>query len=65
MIELKERKNKLKEKLNPLCENENKRLMIIKYLEKEDKNKRIICLFFKKFFKLIFSLFILYKLIII
>ena len=37
LIELQKRKKELKEKLNSICEKENKKLMIIKYLEEEDK----------------------------
>ena len=37
LMELKKKKNELKEKLKSISESENKKLMIIKYLEEEDK----------------------------
>jgi len=37
LSELQKRKKELKEKLNLVCERENKKLMIIKFLEEEDK----------------------------
>ena len=37
LIELQKRKKLLQERLNDICEKDNKRLIIIKYLEEEDK----------------------------
>ena len=37
LLELQKRKKELKDKLNLICEKENKKLMIIKYLEEEEK----------------------------
>ena len=37
LLELQKRKKELKDKLNLICEKENKKLMIIKFLEEEDK----------------------------
>ena len=37
LSELQKRKKELKDKLNLVCERENKKLMIIKFLEEEDK----------------------------
>ena len=37
LMELQKKKNELKEKLKSISESENKKLMIIKYLEEEDK----------------------------
>jgi len=37
LLELQKRKKELKDKLNIICEKENKKLMIIKYLEEEEK----------------------------
>ena len=37
LLELQKRKKELKEELNLVCERENKKLMIIKYLDEEDK----------------------------
>ena len=39
LMELEKRKKALKEKLNIICERENKQLMIIKYLEEEKQDK--------------------------
>ena len=36
LLELQKRKQELKDKLNIICEKENKKLMLIKYLEEED-----------------------------
>ena len=36
LLELQKRKKELKDKLNIICEKENKKLMLIKYLEEED-----------------------------
>ena len=39
LLELKNKKQKLKEKLNTVCDKENKKKMIIKYLEEEEEDK--------------------------
>ena len=37
LLELQQRKKMLQERLNDICEKDNKRLIIIKYLEEEEK----------------------------
>jgi ABC-type phosphate transport system auxiliary subunit len=39
LMELQKRKKELKEKLNTVCDKENRKKMIIQYLEEEEEDK--------------------------